>query len=87
MAKVNKSANGYEFSNLSGIGMRLVNEFQRCNPELCRPSSNPTYRFVRFGSPERNVLLERLVADVRRLDPDVTLPLFRHPTRTLHRRA
>ena len=47
MSKVIKTASGYEFTGLSAVGMRLVNEFQRYHPELCMPSSEPTYRFIR----------------------------------------
>jgi hypothetical protein len=77
VAKVSKNSAGYEFAGLSAVGMRLVNELQRCHPELCTPSSNPSYRYIRLGSPEQNVLLEKLVADVRARDPDVTPPTFK----------
>jgi hypothetical protein len=70
MARVTKRSDGYEFSNLSGVGMRLVNNFQRQHPELCLPSSEPSYRFIRQGSLEQNLLLGRLVADVREHDLD-----------------
>jgi hypothetical protein len=50
MSKVIKSASGYEFTGLSAVGMRLVNEFQRYHPELCMPSSEPTYRFIRLAA-------------------------------------
>jgi hypothetical protein len=73
MAKVTKNSGGYEFTGLSAIGMRLVNEFQRNHPELCMPSSEPSYRFIRQGSPEQNVLLGDLIADVRARDPE---PLY-----------
>lgn len=75
MSKVIKTASGYEFTGLSAVGMRLVNEFQRYHPELCLPSSEPTYRFIRLGSPEQNVPLGRLVTDVRTRDPDPQPPL------------
>ena len=70
MAKVTKNSGGHEFTGLSAVGMRLVNEFQRYHPELCMPSSNPSYRYMRLGSPEQNLLVEKLVADVRARDPE-----------------
>jgi hypothetical protein len=70
MAKVIKRSNGYEFVGLSTIGMRIVNEFQRQHPSLCEPTSDPDYRFIRQGSPEESVQLERLVVQVLANDPD-----------------
>ena len=72
MANVTKASGGYEFASLSAVGMRLVNEFQRYHPQLCEPSSQPSYRYVRLGSPEQNLLLEKLIADVRARDPEPT---------------
>jgi hypothetical protein len=80
MAKVIERSNGYEFVGLSAIGMRLVNEFQRQHPLLCVPSSEPDYRFIRRGSPQQNLLLEKLVAVVIARDPDIKPPKFK--TRT-----
>ena len=77
MAKVTENSAGYEFAGLSTVGMRLVNEFQRYHPELCTPSSNPSYRYIRLGSSEQNVPLGKLVADVRARDPDVKRPKFK----------
>jgi hypothetical protein len=74
MAKVARVSNGYEFSGMSRIGMRLVNEFQRYHPELCKPSSDPSYRYVHLGAAEQNLLLEQLVADVRARDPETPPP-------------
>jgi hypothetical protein len=76
MSTVLPSGNGYEFALLSTAGMRLVNEFQRVHPELCLPSSEPSYRYIRRGSPEQNVLLEKLAAEVRARDPVITPPKF-----------
>jgi hypothetical protein len=61
---------GYELAGLSAIGKRLVNEFQRHHPLLCKPSPQPSHRFVYLGSPEQNLLVERLVADVLARDPE-----------------
>jgi len=72
MAKVTKNSGGYEFTGLSAVGMRLVNEFQRYHPELCLPSSEPSYRFIRQGSVEQKLALGKLVADVRARDPEIT---------------
>jgi len=80
MAKVTRTPSGYEFSGLSGIGMRLVNEFQRQHPWLCVPSSEPNFRFIHLGSPEQNRLLGKLADDVRARDPEPTPPRFK--TRT-----
>jgi len=77
MAKVTRVPNGYEFSGLSRIGMRLVNEFQRQFPLLCAPTPEPDFRFIHVGSPEQTRLLEKLVAEVRRLDPEPTSPPFK----------
>jgi len=77
MARATRVPNGYEFSGLSGIGMRLVNEFQRQYPQLCMPSSEPNFRFIQLGSPVQNRLLEKLVADVRARDPEPTPPPFK----------
>lgn len=74
MARVTKTAFGYEFSGLNPSAMRLVNEFQRMLPRLCEPSAEPSYRFIRLGNPEQTGWLERLVADVRRLDPEPARP-------------
>lgn len=70
MAKVTKTSGGYEFTGLSTVGMRLVNEFQRHYPELCTPTLEPSHRFVRQGYLEQNFKLGRLVADVRARDPE-----------------
>jgi len=72
MATAAKNSCGYEFTGLSAVGMRLVNEFQRSHPELCKPSSEPSYRYIRQGSSEQNLLLEKLVSDIRLRDPDAT---------------
>jgi hypothetical protein len=70
MAKVTKMSNGYDFAGLCTVGKRIVNEFQRHHPLLCKPSPQPSHRFVYLGSPEQNLLVERLVADVLALDPE-----------------
>lgn len=70
MAKVINMSTGYEFAGLSAVGKRLVNEFQRQHPLLCRPSAQPSDRFIYLGSPEQNLLLKKLVADVAARDPE-----------------
>ncbi len=70
MAKVTKNSRGYEFTELSLVGMRLVNEFQRHHPQLCEPTSQPRYRYIRLGSTEQNLVLEKLAADVTARDPE-----------------
>jgi hypothetical protein len=77
MARVTRVPNGYEFSGLSGIGMRLVNEFQRQFPMQCVPSSEPNHRVIHLGSPVQNRFLEKLVAEVRARDPEPTPPQFK----------
>ena len=77
MAKVIRVPDGYEFVGLSRIGMRLVNEFQRHHPLLCKPSQEPDFRFIRLGSPEQNLRLERLIAEVRAKDPELKVPEFK----------
>ena len=77
MATVTRNSAGFEFVGLSSVGMHLVNEFQRYHPELCVPSQNPNYRFIRHGSLEQNVELGKLIADVRARDPEPTLPPFK----------
>jgi hypothetical protein len=80
MAIVTRYSIGYEFSGLSLVGMRLVNEFQRQYPQLCEPSLYPNFRFIRFGKPEQNCLLEKLVDNVRAGDPEMALsPSRRRP--------
>jgi hypothetical protein len=74
MAKVIRCASGYEFTGLSAVGMRLVNEFQRYHSELCIPSSDPSYRFIHHGSIEQNLELGKLVAEVRARDPETPPP-------------
>lgn len=74
MSSVIKTATGYEFTGLSTTGKRLVNEFQRSNPELCLPTSDPAYRFIRLGTPEQNMRLGKLIAEVRSQDPEPTQP-------------
>ena len=71
MARVFQLSTGYEFVHLSRVGMQLVNEFQRLHPHLCNPSLEPDFRFIRFGSPEENSLLDKLVADVLARDPEI----------------
>lgn len=73
MSKVTTKSDGYEFTGLRAIGKRLVNGFQRNHPELCVPSSDPSCRLIHHGSPEQNLALAKLVADVRAQDPDPTL--------------
>ena len=70
MAQVFKVSDGYEFVNLSITGMRLVNEFQRHHPLLCKPSHRPDFRFIRLGSPTQKLQLDKLIADVRSRDPE-----------------
>ena len=70
MAKVFRVSGGYEFTALSAVGMRLVNEFQRHYPHMCQPSQQPDFRFIRLGSDEENLHLGRLISDVRAHDPE-----------------
>lgn len=77
MAKITKMSTGYEFADMSAIGMRLVNEFQRLYPLLCVPSPHPDYRFIRHGSPEQNRVLAALVVRVKVEDPEPTSALSR----------
>ena len=72
MGQVNRVGVGYEFVELSTIGKRLVNEFQRHHPHLCLPSPDPSYRYVRRGSPEENVQLGKLIGQIRALDSETT---------------
>jgi hypothetical protein len=65
MANVTKTSTGYIFERLNADGMKLVNEFQRRHPQLCEPSSDPTFRFIRCGSLEDNLALGELIAKVR----------------------
>jgi hypothetical protein len=76
MSTVLRKPSGYEFTGLGTIGKRLVNEFQRSHPDLCKPSFDPSYRYIRLGSPEQNLMLEKLVADVVTQDPG-SVPLFK----------
>ena len=73
MARVTKRSNGYDFAGLSGIGLRLVSEFQRHHPLLCVPSSHSDFIFIRLGYPQQNRLLAQLIAKVRIEDPDPIL--------------
>lgn len=68
MAQVFKVTDCYEFARLSAIGMRLVNEFQRHYPHLCKPAEEPNVRFIHLGSAEQNSELEKLVEMVRTRD-------------------
>jgi len=72
---------GYEFENLRAVGKRLVNEFQRYHPLLCKPSPQPSCRYIRLGSPEENLRLQKLIADVVAQDPEPkpTLPACNAP--------
>ena len=70
MAQIFRVPDGYEFVRLSTIGMRLVNEFQRHHPHLCKPTVEPDFRYIRLGSPEQAVELEKLVVRVRTHDPE-----------------
>jgi len=70
LARVVSVREGYEFSGLQIAGMRLVNEFQLRFPLLCAPSHEPAFRLIGRGSPAENLELEKLIAEVRRLDPD-----------------
>jgi hypothetical protein len=72
MGQVNTAGAGYEFLELSAVGKRLVNEFQRHYSHLCLPSPDPSYRYIRRGSPEENVQLGRLIGQIRALDPETT---------------
>ena len=79
MAKVIKRSTGYEFVGMSAAGMRLVNEFQTQHPLPCLPSPVPDYRFIRLGSQEQKLKLEKLATDVISRDPDKILspPTFK----------
>jgi len=68
MANVTKTSTGYIFDRLNADGLKLVNEFQRQHPRLCEPSSEPTFRFIRYGSAEDNHALGQLIAKVRATD-------------------
>ena len=70
MAKVFRIPGGYEFVRLSLVGRRLVNEFQRHFPKLCKPAEEPDSRYVRLGSPKQNREIEKLVSEVVLRDPD-----------------
>jgi hypothetical protein len=65
MINVTRTSTGYIFERLNAAGMKLVNEFQRQHPQLCEPSSEPTFRFIRRGSAEDNHALGELIAKVR----------------------
>jgi len=64
MTIVIKTSTGYSFENLSAVGKKLVNEFQRQHPHLCEPSSRPEFRFIHCGNLEENRWLEELIARV-----------------------
>lgn len=64
MATVTPMSVGYEFADLNAVGKRLVNEFQRLHPLLCKPSPQPSYRYIRLGSSEQNLELRKLVINV-----------------------
>jgi hypothetical protein len=64
MAHVTNFSSGYAFTNLGAVGRRLLNDFQRHYPLLCKPSSELSYRYVRSGSPAENSLIRNLIADV-----------------------
>jgi len=81
MSQVLRSASGYKFVGLSAVGKQLVNEFQRHHSHLCHPSPDPSYRFIRHGSPEEIAMLERLAADVRVRDPEPTEAVLKVPRR------
>ena len=68
MAKIVRVPNGYVLAGLTKIGMRLVNEFQRYHPLLCKPAQQPDLRFIRVGSLEQNLQLEKLIANILSLD-------------------
>ncbi len=68
MVTVVRTSTGYIFERLNAAGMKLVNEFQRQYPQLCEPSSEPTFRFIRYGSAEDNHALGKLIARVRATD-------------------
>jgi hypothetical protein len=83
MAKVLRGATGYDFIDLNTIGKQLVNRFQRFNPDLCKPSDDPSYRFIRFGTPKQNRMLENLVTDVKAQDPNLEPPSPLTPRRRI----
>ena len=86
MATVTSNSVGYEFERLSPAGMRLVKGFQRLYPQLCQPSPYPSFRVIRVGNPDQTRSLEKLVAEVRTLDPEPTRsfsPFTRHVARDL----
>ena len=68
MVNVMRTSTGYIFERLNAAGMKLVNEFQRRYPQLCEPSNEPTFRFIRCGSAEDNHALGELIAKVRAID-------------------
>jgi hypothetical protein len=68
MAIVTKTSTGYIFERLNAAGMKLVNEFQRQHPQLCKPNIEPMFGFIRCGSAEDNHALGELIAKVRATD-------------------
>lgn len=70
MAQVTNFSTGYAFTNLSAVGRKMLNDFQRHYPLLFKPSSELSCRYVRSGSPEENSLIRRLIADVIARDPE-----------------
>jgi len=76
MARVVRTPGGYQFVGLSLAGMRLVNDFQRRFPLLCKPSEDPQFRLIRRGSPAQNLELQKLITEVLTRDPEPQLPTF-----------
>jgi hypothetical protein len=60
----------FQFSNLSAVGIALVDEFQRQHPEIHEVGSNPGQRAMEWYTQKERGLLLDLAKQVETLDPD-----------------
>ena len=74
MAKAINNSIGYEFSGLKSVGKQLVNKSKLQHPWLCETSPYLDFRLIRFGTPEQNRVLVKLVINVRERDPETISP-------------
>jgi hypothetical protein len=60
----------FQFSNLSAVGIALVDEFQRQHPEIHEAGSSPGQRAMEWYTQKERGLLLDLAKEVETLDPD-----------------
>ena len=75
MAKISRDSQAFYFSDMTAVGIGLVDEFLRRNPKIVsRPSPGPSIRVIEWKTQEQLVSLEDLAKKVEIQDPSEKQP-------------